>query len=147
MGCEEIRNQRWGLIHWVGRWTWRGSVQCLRYTTRLLKGFFFPFTLMRKFYFWTLVLPQMDGWMADHCSEMLSECPLSISFFAIGQATMLEREGFTAGCTHVNNHYGLKKLHIISNTRRGDCCSYYHYYSYYYFKTLALTHVPESWCW
>jgi len=21
LGCEEIRNQRWGLIHWVGSWT------------------------------------------------------------------------------------------------------------------------------
>lgn len=35
---------------------------------------------MWKFYFSTLLLlPQMDGWMADDDSEMVSECLVSIS--------------------------------------------------------------------
>ncbi|KAK8471145.1 hypothetical protein PHAVU_003G146450 [Phaseolus vulgaris] len=59
------------------------GVQCLRYTTRLFKGFFFPFTLMWKFLFSTLVLPQMDGWMADHHLKCYQNAPfpyLSLQF-------------------------------------------------------------------
>jgi len=80
-----------------------GCVQCLSYIIRLFKGLFFFLYLNVEFLSLTLLLPQVDGWMSDHYSEILSEYPFSYLLFAIGQATMLKREGFTIGCTHVNN--------------------------------------------
>jgi len=48
-------------MYWVGRWSWSACVECLSYTTGLLKGFFFSLYTNVEILFSTLLLPEMDG--------------------------------------------------------------------------------------